>query len=182
MTREETPKLPEWALTEPEDGPLPVERVTPHDLPLHMLTKILHGAHGDSDGEFGLTITSRGAVVSGLAISAAKWGNLLAQSLIDSGQDALGEAMGTFLATNRSRQRSVALARVDRDLSEIVPGYLHFRSVTVFQGNQSLKLPLWRAQLESVDGWSLGVISDDSAQKIEDLKYEKFLPSSARTD
>lgn len=167
-------RLPAWTYEEPGESPLPESRVIPHDYPLDLLTRVMHGNGDDEDGEIGLTITSNGQVISGLAISAAKWAGLLAQSLVDAGQQPIGDLVGQLMTEQVDLGRKINEARSEKDVSRLVPRYLHFREVTVRTGSEALRMPLWRVELKSVNGWNLGNEAYPDSVAFADLTYKKY--------
>ncbi len=124
------------------------------------LDVVLTLAHGGSDqhteGLVGLTVTSNGAVVSGLAISRSAWIAGVAEQYQNSG---VGEA-GTVLAETFKSFHDGVVNEADRrrkaELPTAARKFLHMKDARISTGSTSIQLPYWRGSLADITSWAMG--------------------------
>lgn len=113
--------------------------------------------HEDTDAEVGVTISVGGSLISGVAIPRGRWQKLWFSSMREAAP-ALTDAIEPQF--NKQLQATAALF-VEREKQGLpIPAlkFLHLRDVTMWQGSQKVHLPVWRARLDRLDGWSVGTL------------------------
>lgn len=105
--------------------------------------------------EIGITLHVKGAVVSGMLISARSYFNLLVHELQESnGGSFLAEYFEPALQEHRDMREKY---RTEEVLPPH-PQHLHMRQALTYisGGNEPLTSRLWRGRLTQVDAWSMG--------------------------
>jgi hypothetical protein len=118
-----------------------------------------------ADLEMGLTVSSNGVVLSGQAISYAKYNREMAEQMRGAAGNA--DLASTFAEIYETRERE-AQEQAATDPEEdpaLLPNYLHLRlrvlpqTLLPIEAGGNSDCLLWRCSLTSVDGYALGVRS-----------------------
>jgi hypothetical protein len=125
------------------------------DFYLDEILRMSFGNFNDSENTFGLTFTLDGALVSGIAISAKSWNRLMSESLGEA-HSALGEHFAEMTGELAASSREVVQSRIDDDRPLAAYRFIHMRDVRITAGGITQFVPLWRAQVSKVSGWSIG--------------------------
>lgn len=168
MSEADTTPSPEKTPTKwsPETDPdgFTFKDLEPKDWYLDVLLDMTIGRKDDqAEGLIGLTVTSNGAIVSGVAISRTEWlATVLDQyeQNITAGNSSgglrevfeFGHKDSLELADRREKLEIPALAR----------GFLHMKNARIVTGTNYLPVGLWRGALADITGWSLGWIDPKS--------------------
>lgn len=146
-----------WDEASDPDGYTRAE-VTPKDWYLDTLLGFFVGDKDDNDeGAIGITLTTAGAVVSGIAISRKAFIERSVELLRKSGtRDDLVEAVETLWNFGATQAIDEANRREGAELPSRVRRYIHMRDARIWAPEGSLNVPLWRGTLADVTGWSLG--------------------------
>lgn len=111
------------------------------------------------DATIPLTVTTKGTVVSGLAVSFSRWSRDLTSQLKDFG----GEP-GEFLAgvikqiTDAivGERAKVVAKREAEDRPTPDTQYLNLKEAVLHADGRKISLGLWRVDKRSIDGWTIG--------------------------
>ncbi|GIG40498.1 hypothetical protein Cph01nite_22600 [Cellulomonas phragmiteti] len=119
------------------------------------LTAVL--GYKDTDASVGITVSIGGALVSGTAIPRGRWQQLWFDSM-----RAAAPGLTTALEPHFDRQLDATAEVYDRRDKAGLPipalKHLHLRDVTMWNTSQQVHLPIWRARLDRLDGWSIGTL------------------------
>lgn len=131
------------------------EDVTPKEGYLDLVLDLFVGFADEHRGAVWITITSNGAVLSGIAISRSEWIERLTDQLRASGYAGADQVREVF---DKMQQEFVDEwnRRDSEDLTGITRGFIHLRDVRVLSTTPPTELSLWRGALADVTGWSLG--------------------------
>lgn len=133
------------------------EDVSPKDWYLDTVLDFVHGFNDEHPGGIvGLTVTSGGVVVSGLAISRAEW----MAGVVDQYKQAGADQTAIYIEKVFNQAHDTVVERAkDRDeagLPSRARGFLHMKEVRLGAGDTYTQVPLWRGALADITGWSLG--------------------------
>lgn len=131
------------------------EDVTGTDFYLDEILRASFGDFNDVEGSIGLTFTLEGALVSGIAISAKMWSRLFAESL-GAARPKFGDHFAELTDDMASRTKKALESRIAEDRPLAAFRFIHMRDVRISAGGGTHFLPLWRAQVSKVSGWSIG--------------------------
>ncbi len=135
--------------------------VLPKDVYLDILLNSVVGEKDDHlPGEFGLTVISGGAVVSGMVIARKAWVQLLIESVRDAGSAPLAEVLEGTLPRFEEELDAHSDRRDKLNLLAHKRTHIHMRDARIFNG-ATTNVPLWRGALEDITGWSMGSFSKD---------------------
>lgn len=153
-----------WDEASDPDGYTRTE-VTPKDWYLDTLLGFVVGDKDDTDdGAVGITVTTAGAVVSGIAISRKAYIGHSLELLRKSGtREDLVEAVETLWNLGATRAIDEANRRHEVDLPSRARRFIHMRDARIWAPEGSLNVPLWRGTLVDITGWSLGSHNDTGA-------------------
>lgn len=136
------------------------------------LDVVLTVAHGGSDqhseGLVGLTVTSNGAVVSGLAISRSAWIAGVAEQYQNSGASETATAIAETFDLLHNNAVNEASRRRDADLPTATRKFLHMRDARIGTGSDYIQLPYWRGSLVDITSWALGSWNPKRAETVRD--------------
>lgn len=155
-TPESEPEREQWTPENDPDG-YTLDDISPKDWYLDTVLDFVHGFNDEHPGGIvGLTVTSNGVVVSGLAISRAEW----IAGVVDQYKEAGADQTATYIdKLFRQAQDSVierAKHRDEADLPSRARGFLHLKDARLGAGETYTQVPLWRGALTDITGWSLG--------------------------
>ena len=158
LTNDDT-DAPEPAPWDPETDPdgYTYDDIRPKDWYLDTVLNFVHGFNDEHPGGIvGLTVTSNGAVVSGLAISRTEWMAGVVAQYNEAGADET--AIYIEKVFNQAHDTVVGRAkeRDEADLPSRARGFLHMKGVQIGTGTATTTVPLWRGSLADITGWSLG--------------------------
>lgn len=126
------------------------------DLVLVLLLDLILGFNDEmEENNFGLTVTSNGAVVSGLAVSRRRWSRELA-GLLEDGAPQVSEALAGWLTKAFDRTSELNEKRLQNDVSPVSRTFLHLSKARIYTPNGNLDVPVWRGSLADITSWSLG--------------------------
>jgi hypothetical protein len=169
--------MPENADSTPEEAPAKkydwendpdgytLDDVTPKDRYLNAFLLFILGSHDDGlDGSFGITLTTTGGTVSGIAITREAWIEGIKSQLrhvtTESNQETF-DAIDTVF-TGFSRMASEKSRERDANELPIAPRqFIHLRDAHLGVGPSSATTAFWRGSLADVIGWSVGSIDND---------------------
>ena len=130
-----------------------------NDVQLHALLDFQFGVdQEDSASELGLTLLINGALVTGRAIPYGRWLREYYAQLRMASQK-LAEGIEAVFTDVNAEGKAIRDRRDTENRPNVAIKHIHMRDVIVRTGNVTLNVPLWRAELEHVDGWSLGAAS-----------------------
>jgi hypothetical protein len=148
---------------EPQVGSSPKEDLygpedfSAKDFYLDTLIDFIAGPDNDApDSSMSMTLTVNGTVVTGDLISAGRWAEQVLQSITDA-VEPIGKAFRRVheAATDFDKKRTAEREALDQP--PIARRFVHLQSVQLNPGHpNTVNLPLWRAPLADVDGWTLG--------------------------
>lgn len=144
---------------EPETDPDGYTRddISPKDWYLDTVLNFVHGFNDEHPGGIvGLTVTSNGVVVSGLAISRAEWMAGIVNQYKEAGADETAIYIEKVFNQAHDMVIERAKERDDADLPSRARGFLHMKDVRLGTGDVWTQVPLWRGALADITGWSLG--------------------------
>lgn len=146
-----------WDEASDPDGYTRAE-VMPNDWYLDTLLDFFVGDNDDNDeGAIGITVTTAGAVVSGIAISRKAYIERSVELLRRSDtRDDLVEAVETVWNLGATQTIDEANRRRKTDLPPRARRFIHLRDARVWAPEGRMNVPLWRGTLADVTGWSLG--------------------------
>ncbi len=131
------------------------ERVKRKDWYLDLALDLTFGMDDDNaEGFIGLTITSNGALVSGLAISRRAWIDATVEQYKQAGADE--SWIQKFYTEFHEDNLAEAKRRRDARLPQQARRFLHMRDVRIGTATDYVQVPLWRGALADVTGWSFG--------------------------
>lgn len=124
---------------------------------LDVVLTLAHGASDQhKDGFVGLTVTSSGAVVSGLAISRAAWIAGVAEQYQNSGAGETAKVLAETFNSFHDGVVSEANRRREAELPTAARNFLHMKDSRISTGSSSIQLPYWRGSLAEITSWALG--------------------------
>lgn len=145
-----------WDEASDPDGYTRAE-VLPNDWYLDTLLSFFVGDDDSDEGAVGITVTTAGAVVSGIAISRMAYIERSLNLLRESGsREDLVAAVETVWNRGATQVVDEANRRRKADLPPRARRFIHLRDARVWAPEGSLNVPLWRGTLADVSGWSLG--------------------------
>ena len=112
--------------------------------------------------EIGVTLHVKGAVVSGLLISARSYFNLTVRALDEAAESNPGaKSFANFFRTTLDQFLEVREAYETTEKLPPRPHHLHLRQPQTFvTASQPLIHQLWRGRLTEIDGWSIGNLGE----------------------
>jgi len=164
MTREttnptdesETDELTQWDPATDADG-YTWDDIRPKDWYLGTVLDFAHGFNDETSGGIvGLTVTSNGALVSGLAISRAEWITVMVELYKQAGASETAGYVKKLFTQAHDEVLDRAKARDEADLPSHARGFLHMKDVRIGVGNVTTQVEQWRGSLADITGWSLG--------------------------
>ena len=154
--KDESDELTQWDPVNDADG-YTLDDVRSKDWFLDTVLNFVHGFNDETPGGFvGLTVTSNGVLVSGLAISLAEWITVMVELYKQAGADETADHVRTLFTQAHNGVLDQAKARDEADLPSLARGFLHMKDVRIGVGNVTTQVPLWRGSLADITGWSLG--------------------------
>ncbi|MFJ3395292.1 hypothetical protein [Leifsonia aquatica] len=124
------------------------------------LDTVLNFAHGFSDetvgGTVGLTVTSNGVLVSGLAISRTEWIAATVDQYKQSGAAGTAPYIDKLFNEVHDDVVDAAAKREAARLPRRAQNFLHMKDVRLGTGTVTTQVPLWRGALADITGWSMG--------------------------
>lgn len=152
-----TPTDPtEWDPSTDPDG-YTLDDVRSKDWFLDTVLTFVHGFNDEHpSGIVGLTVTSNGVVVSGLAISRAEWIAGVVGQYNEAGADETAKYIDQVFQKAHNAVIGQAKERDEADLPSRARGFLHMKDVRLGAGDTYTQVPLWRGSLADITGWSLG--------------------------
>jgi len=121
---------------------------------------VLNFAHGINDealgGVIGLTVTSGGVVLSGLAVSRAEWMAGVVDQYKEAGAGETTIYIEKLFNQAHDEVLKHAKRRGEAELPTRARSFLHMKDVRIGVGNVYTQVPLWRGALADITGWSLG--------------------------
>lgn len=133
------------------------EDVRRKDWYLDVVLTLVHGANDQrADGLVGLTVTSSGAVVSGLAISRLEWIAGVTEQYQDTGNSEAAAAIAEMFNVFHDESISEATRRRDAELPSAARKFLHMKDVRMSMGSNFIQLPYWRGSLADITSWAMG--------------------------
>ncbi|EED6225713.1 hypothetical protein XM82_004784 [Salmonella enterica subsp. enterica serovar Haifa] len=165
MTDQSTTPEPEnerepWSPENDPDG-FTLEDIRPKDWYLDTLLDLIVGPTDQNAGSISMTLQVGGAVVTGMVISRKEWIDTTVESLHKASGDSI-QPLGDGIRKLYDFANSNTTERHDRRDAEELPlaarRFIHMRDVHITVGGAQdyFGLPLWRAPLADVSGWTLG--------------------------
>ena len=156
ISAEESEPTKQWDPETDPDG-YTYDDISPKDWYLDTVLNFVHGFNDEHPGGIvGLTVTSNGAVVSGLAISRAEW----LAGVVDQYKQAGAEDTATYIEKVFKQTHDAVIGRAkgrdEADLPSRARGFLHMKDARIGAGDTYTQVPLWRGALADITGWSLG--------------------------
>ena len=110
-----------------------------------------------SGGEVALILHLEGAIVGGSLIGQQQYVDLHHETMkkLVLGQEERLEAT-----------RDLALRAHKERVKVEAPPILLLKDVILAQGNNKIKIPLWRVRIDAISGWHFGSLADDFLDKI----------------
>ena len=147
----------------PENDPdgFTFEDIRPKDWYLDSLLDLVVGESDQNAGSISMTLQVGGAVVTGMVISRKEWIDTTVKSLHSASGDSF-KVLGDGVRKLYDFANSSSVERHERRDAEELPlaarRFIHMRDVhiTVGGATEFFGLPLWRAPLADVSGWTLG--------------------------
>lgn len=167
------PDVPESASWDPETDPdgYTYDDIRPKDWYLDTVLNFAHGSDDEGEGGMvGLTVTSGGALVSGLAISRDEWIKRTVDLYRSSGAPDTARYIEELFNKVQNITVDRAKERRDADLPTRVRGFLHMKDVQIGTGTVTTQVPLWRCSLADITGWSLGSWNPKQSPPESDLR------------
>lgn len=146
---------PSWAPENDPDG-YTFDDVQPKDFYLETVLNFVHGLSDEHQGAVGLTVTSNGALVSGLAISRAEWIAGVVEQYKQAGAGETAHYIESLFSEHHGDIVAEKARRSDADLPTRARGYLHMKDARIGTGTSYTEVGLWRGNLVDITGWSLG--------------------------
>jgi hypothetical protein len=113
----------------------------------------------DGDNELGITVTVNGVVISGRAVSSARWQKLWTRALRESNEE-LGDEFN-LVVPNSAKDNADMVARREAENRPIpAPFFLHLTDAEIVTGGFRRHVGLMRVQRERIDAWALGQLAD----------------------
>ncbi|PRB02293.1 hypothetical protein [Microbacterium sp. MYb64] len=144
-----------WTPDTDPDG-YTLDDVDAKDWYLHTALNFIHGMDDKHLGSFGLTVTSNGVVVSGLAISRAEWITAQVELYKNAGVPDVAEHVEKLFTDAHEGFVKEAERRNEAGLPARVRGFVHMKDVRLGSGAATTQVPLWRGKLSDITGWSMG--------------------------
>jgi hypothetical protein len=112
------------------------------------------------EGNFSLTLLYGGSIVSGDAISHARWLTGWIDQLEQAGVEGLDELRPMF---EERRQKAIDLDERMRaaDREVLPPRFVHLIDATIYNGGVTHDVKYWRGPISRISGWSLGKYATD---------------------
>ena len=121
-----------------------------------LLGLFVHAANA-SEMSMGVTLTVGGTLVSGSLIGLSEYERLFVETVQAASPD-FAEGMKQVFAEGM-KQREAQLAALEAAGQQPPDArFIHLRNAHVIMGEEWTPASLWRARLDSVDGWSIGSI------------------------
>jgi hypothetical protein len=135
-----------------------LKQLVPKDRALDYLLHLYVGFDDDADGSIGVTVTSNGIVVSGIAVSRKAWieGNL--QLIREGGGEENGSAasLEKLWAMMIDDAEKLRKKRRKRKLPLPARRYIHLKDARIGSPGDFYNVPFWRGNLDDISGWALG--------------------------
>lgn len=129
--------------------------VVPDDLILHLITSVLLSDDDSNSGTIAMTLTIGGSIVSGSVIGANEWLTGTSAQLV-TGNETIGKAFTDSFNLIKQTMSQTKARREAEGRPTAAPNYVHMKDVTINPGPNQIGLPLWRATLSDISGWTLG--------------------------
>lgn len=126
------------------------------DMFLDVVLELAHGLTEEHSSTIGLTVTSNGVVVSGLAISRAEWITRIVDQYKNSGADKMAAEIEKIFNQAHGIMVEKTTSRNAARLPLRPRPFLHMKNVRIGSGENCVQLPLWRGAITDITGWSLG--------------------------
>lgn len=146
--------------------------IVPKDYFLETLLNFIVGSNDDAAGHIGLTVTSAGVVVSGIAISRTEWMKLTLDALDEGdgeGENALKTAVEGIWRTRVEAAVAQNDARFESGLPTSARTFIHMRDVRFLNGSQAGEAPMWRGSLRDISGWTIGSHNPSASRGENDI-------------
>lgn len=159
MSEEKQPTNASYDFTGDPDG-LTLEDFRRTDPILAALLTVALG-EDDADASIGITVSTRGTVVTGLAVSLARWTKLWTSRIRDvEGAEGLADALAPIAASWVEQRAAMVARRTGEDLPTPGSVYLNLKDAVLWTGGQRIAVGMWRVDKRSIDGWSLAYFPD----------------------
>jgi len=133
------------------------KRSADRDFYLAFLLRAFFGETSDNtQASFRISVLTPAGVVSGTAVSHARWSRTLAAELAIDTDDDLYEAFIDAFATATDTDLETYRLREENGMPQPLPSYLHFEDAAVFVGDRTLSNRVFRVSVNDVAGWCLG--------------------------
>lgn len=130
--------------------------VLPKDWYLKTILDMYVGINDEHTGSIGVTVTSGGAVISGIAISRKVFIERSIELMREAGAPTVADGMDTLWSTVNDQIVAEANRRDDAELPARARRFLHLRDARIWASSGPINVPLWRGALADITGWSLG--------------------------
>jgi hypothetical protein len=113
----------------------------------------------DNGVEFGITLSAKGIIISGLATSIDNFLDGIAEKTKNSGDaDDPTRSLYVNLFSEFKATLGASAESAEEEKPRRAPyGFIHLREARLYlPGNQSMLVDWWRCRLDEVDGWTFG--------------------------
>lgn len=152
---ESTDAVKPWSEATDPDG-YTRDEIVPKDWYLETILDMYVGSEDEHPGSIGITVTSAGAVVSGIAISRKAFIERSVELMREAGAPTVADGMDTLWNMAANQWVAEAKRRDEAELPSRARRFLHLRDARIWAPEGKINVPLWRGALADITGWSLG--------------------------